>query len=177
MPRASRPPEPQVRGALDHDHGPVLGRILRFDEQRHVVDDDRAFRSRGDLAEELLADRGMGDRLELLAGLVVDERLLGEPGAVETAVGADDVGSEPLHQALQHRRSGLDDLAGDHVGVDDDGSPLGQQGRHRRLPRPDPTGQPDHLHGGGVYGARVTAESTKPAATTFCFIPGRKRRH
>ena len=85
--------------------------------------------------------------------VVVDERLLGQPGPVEAAVGADDVGSEPLHQALQHRRSGLDDLAGDHVGVDDDGAPLASRAATVDFPDPMPPVSPIIC---------TAAESTEP---------------
>ena len=55
----------------------VLDPPLRLDEQRHVVHDDAVGRRGRDLPEELLADRRMRDRLELLCDLVVDERPLG----------------------------------------------------------------------------------------------------
>ena len=59
----------------------------------------------GHLAEELLADRGMRDRLELLAGLVVHEGHRRERGPVERAVGAQDLGPESVHELRQRRLS------------------------------------------------------------------------
>jgi hypothetical protein len=88
----------------------------------------------------------MRDRFEVLLAPVVDERLLGERGPIQGAVGVEDVGTEPLDELLQRGRSRLDHLARDQVGVHDGRAACREQRRHRRLPRPDPAREPHHEH-------------------------------
>ena len=84
------PIETGLERSLDDDHGPVLEPTLGLHEQRHVVDHHRRRRRFGDPPQELLADRGMRDRLELFAVLVIDERDRGQRRAVERSVGLQD---------------------------------------------------------------------------------------
>ncbi len=93
----------------------------------------------------------VGDRLELLARLVVDERLLGERGAVERAVGREDVGPEASTSAPAPA-SRARPLRARSIGVDHDRAPLGEQRRDRRLARPDAAREPDHEHARSLRG-------------------------
>ena len=108
--------------------------------------DDRLGGGFGDAAQELLADRGVRDRFELLAGRVVDEGDGRELRPVERAVGVEDAGAEAPDELRERRRPGLDDLTRDPVGVDDDRAPVCEHRRDGRLPRADPARQPDHQH-------------------------------
>ena len=139
-------------GRLHHDHRVVVVAADRLHEQRHVVHHDPALGRGRDPAQELLADRRVRDRLELLAGLVGHERPLGERGAVERAVGQQDLGPERLDQRGRAPAARLDHLARDRVGVDHHRAPLDEHPRDGRLPRPDPAREPDHQHGGESTG-------------------------
>ena len=59
---------------FDDDHRVVLEAALRLDQQGDVVDHDAVGRRRRDLAQELLADRRVRDRLEILLRFVGSER-------------------------------------------------------------------------------------------------------
>jgi signal transduction histidine kinase len=149
-----QPIEAHGERRVDHDHSRVVARALGLDEQRDVVDDDRVGRRLGDAPEELGADGGVGDGLELLARLVRHERLGGQRAAVERPFGREDVGPEPLDELGEGGHAGLDHLPGDRVRVDHDRPPPGQQRCHGRLPGANPTGQADHQHADGVYELR-----------------------
>ena len=82
-PRASSRSSRGLQRRLHDDDARVLEPPLRLHEERDVVDHHRAGRRFGDPAQELLADHGMRDRLELLAGLVIDEGDGRERGPVE----------------------------------------------------------------------------------------------
>ena len=77
-------------------------------------------------------------------------------------VGRQDAGAEPVHQGLVGGAPGHHHLAGDAIGVDEDRPPLHQELPHRRLPRPDPSGQPDGEHRRYLPGRfPATASSTR----------------
>ena len=61
---------------------------------------------------------------------------------VQGAVGGEHPLAEGLDDRGQARRAGLDDLAGDRVGVDDHGAPRGQQPDTVLLPEPIPPVNP-----------------------------------
>src|SRR4051794_21275937 len=145
------PRQPHVDGRVHDDDARVVAGPLRLDQQRDVVDDDRVLRGLGHPPEELRTNRGVGDRLQLLARLLADERLGRERGPVERAVGMEDVGPESLDELGERGAAGLDDLPGDDVRVDDDGAPPGERKGDGRLAGTDATGQADHQHADGVY--------------------------
>ena len=91
-------------------------------------------------------DQRVDDRLQGAAPVGVGEHDRSEPGAVERAVRRQHLGPELGDDGVETRRTGLDDLAGQHVGVDDDRAELAQDRGHRALPGRDPTGQ-THVHG------------------------------
>ncbi len=65
-----------------------------------------------------------------------------EPRAVESPVGRQDVPPERLHDGREPGRAGLDDLAGDPVGVDQYGPVRDEQPRHLALAAPIPPVSP-----------------------------------
>ena len=71
------------------------------------------------------ADQRVHDAVQRGALLVVDERLGRQRGPVQRAVGQQDVLAERVDQLRQPLGAGFDDLAGDHVTVDDDAAAFG----------------------------------------------------
>ena len=78
---------------------------------------------------------------------VVSERAPRELRAVERAVLVEDVLAERAGELLSGGLAGLDDLAGDLVGVDDDAAVGLQLAGDGRLPAADASGEPDLFHG------------------------------
>jgi hypothetical protein len=87
------------------------------------------------------------DPVEVLEGVRVVEDDLGHRGPVEGAVLADDAGAEALDHGLVHGHARLLQLLDHGVGVEHHRALRLEQGVHRGLPRPDPTGEPEHQHG------------------------------
>src|SRR4051794_11780932 len=138
----------------------------------------------------------MDDRIERGAFGLVGEDHAGELGAVEGAVGAEDVGAELADYRVQSGRARLDNLTGDRVGVDDHGTVLPQQPGDGALSRADTPGESDphpstvsvrvirtdlppadraaadHVFPSNRRGTRPTATPTREKAIT-----GRRRRH
>ncbi len=130
----------------DDDHVVAAGQA-GLDEQRHVVHDHRVGRSIGHATGRLRADQRMCDRLKAAAGGGVREHDSPERLPIEAAVGAQHLRPELVHDGPQPRCTDGDDLPGDRVRIDDDGTVINQQPRHRALARADPTGQPHPQHG------------------------------
>jgi hypothetical protein len=86
------------------------------------------------------------DAVEPGSRLGVGEHDGGQRRPVQGAVGRQHLGPERLDDGGQAGAPRLHHLAGDAVGVDDDGAPRGQQGRHGALPRADPARQSDPQH-------------------------------
>ena len=91
-------------------------------------------------------DQRVHDAVQRGALLVVDERLGRQRGPVQRAVGQQDVLAERVDQLREPLGAGFDDLAGDHVTIDDDAATFGERGGHRRLAGADTAGQTDAQH-------------------------------
>src|SRR5437764_9397851 len=87
---------------------------------------------------------------------LVCERLRGQRGPVERAVRVEAVLAERLGDLGETFGAGLDDFAGEPVGVDEDGAVLGEAVRHRRFPRTDTAGQAHTQHDDQPSQRRVT---------------------
>jgi len=141
IPRASSRANRTSRGASTTITPRYWRGILRLHEQRYVVHDHRTLGCRCHLAEELLADRGVRDRVERLAdSSSTKARARAGPGRGGRR--PDDVGPEPLGQAIQYGRARLHDLAGDGVGVDDDRALAPSRAATVDLPDPMPPVRP-----------------------------------
>lgn len=136
------------RSVGDHDE---LPRILaaRFDQQRHVVDDDGVGVCGEGVREPL---RGLGthrrvnDRVQSRHSVMVTEDASPERRALQRAVCRDDVVAEFRGDGVEDRRSGPLDVAHDGVGIDDDGSVRGEASGDRGLARGYSPGQSDERH-------------------------------
>jgi hypothetical protein len=93
----------------------------------------------------------MGDGVEVGEGVGVGEGDLREGGPVQGAIGVQNVLTEPLDERLIGGPTGLDDLPGVHVGVENDGAAFGEQAGHGGLSGPDAAGESDHEHGRRPY--------------------------
>jgi hypothetical protein len=158
----------------DDDHAAVLVAPGRLDQERHVVHDDPVGRRRRHPPQELLADGRVGDRFELLAPLVGDERTRRERGPVERPVGGQDLRPELLHERGEHLGA-FDDLARDQVGVDHDCAPVGEQLRDGRLAGADAAREPDHEHGAKSTSARSRSEWSAADAAQDTLPPAEER--
>ena len=78
----------------------------------------------------------------------------GEGRTVEPPVGVEDPVPEALHQGGERRLAGLDDGAGDLVGVDDHRALGPQEIGDRRLARADPPGESHEQHCAPMLHAR-----------------------
>lgn len=149
---------------------------LGLEEERDVEHHDAGAGGLGG-GEGVLApggDLGMDDRVErgALRGLVEDDT--SEGGAVEGAVGGEDGGSPARDDAREGRRALGDRLAGEDVGVDDDGT-VGRESRgHGGLPGGDVPRETDDEHRVIVPRARrfrtVTTPRTRRRAFTLIEI-------
>ena len=98
----------------------------------------------GDLRQDPRPDRRMGDGLEVAQRGRVGEDDPPERRAIEGPVVAQDARPEPRDDRVEGRLAGLDDLARDPVGIDDDDpGPFPEPARDRRLAAPDRPGHPD----------------------------------
>ena len=104
------------------------------------------------------ADGRVRDGVEGEAGLLVGEGDGGQGRAVDRAVGGDDARAEAIDERLVGRAAGRDDVAGDLVGVDEDGAPFDEQVGDGGLARADATREADGQHlGGAVPAGRLRA--------------------
>ena len=121
---------------------------MRLDQQRHVVDDDRVRRRGRDLAQELLADRRVGDRLEVPCGVSSSANAIAASAGRSSEPSASRMsGPNRSTSCASAGVPGSTTCAGDQVGVDDDRAPPRQHRGDGRLPRPDPAREPHHQHG------------------------------
>ena len=88
----------------------------------------------------------MDDRVERGARVVVSEDDIGHARAIERAVRRHDVRPEAVDDRPEGVGAGLLQLAHDRVGVDQDGSVLGQKPGDRALSGPDAARQSDEQH-------------------------------
>src|SRR6266536_3592467 len=153
-----QPGQPRgLRRLHDHDQVVLPGQPV-LDQQRDVEDHHRVrWRGRQRLGGPLRHQR-VHYRVQPAPGRLVGEHDRGQPGPVQPAVRAAHPRPELRQHGLQAAAARLDHLAGDGVGVDDDGAVPGQQAGHRALARADPPGQPDLQHQGvgrGPSAARI----------------------
>ena len=146
MPRASRRSRRSSRGASTTITASYSKAALRLDEQRHVVDDDPVGGRGRDLAQELLADRRMRDRLEVLLRVV--GRRTPSASAARSSVPSAWRISAPNRSTsfVERRRPRLDHLPRDESASTTTAPRVRQHRGNRRLPRPDPARQPHHQH-------------------------------
>ena len=132
----------------DHDDGEIQEISMGGHEKRDIEDHDvvgpllpgPSFSHDG-------ADGGMGDGVQGPQGLGVVEDDGGQCGPVEKARRRQDVLTESLDQWSEGDAVRGDDLAGDAVGVDQDGAPGHQKIGDRRFARSHPPRQADGEHG------------------------------
>ncbi len=114
------------------------------------------------MAHELVGDRRVRDRLELVEPAAAPRRRVAEDDAgqrrpVDRPIGPDDGGAEVGDDPVVRSPGGLEDLSADRIDIDD-AHPLGSQQRSDGgLAGTDPTGEPDDEwppacvgHGAGV---------------------------
>jgi hypothetical protein len=92
-------------------------------------------------------DRRVGDLVQQGQLGRVGEDDVGERLAVDRSVLEQHPRPEVVADLAPRRGARHHHLAGDVVGVDDLGSPLGEHGRDRALARRDAPGEPDQQHG------------------------------
>lgn len=151
-PVAHQPIDLDVLRHIHHDDAlQPLARILG--EQRDVHDDHMVgLHLCLHPAGHLRANRRVHDAIEVLQGLRVGEDDRGDHGAVQRAVGCDDLRAEALGHPRQHRRAGLLQVADDGVRVHDHRAPLGEQRADGGLAGTDTTGEADEDHRATVAG-------------------------
>ncbi len=121
---AHHPLDLRLHGHVDHEHGLEAVRLTGLHQQRDVVHHQGAG---GRLGRDLRAprpDQRVQDVLEPPAEPLVDEHPAPSAARSSDAVLGEHLVPERLDHRGQPGRAGLDHLAGEHVGVDDDGSPL-----------------------------------------------------
>lgn len=114
-----------------------------FEEQRNVCDGQRdaGFPGCGYLAKHLEPHPRLDDASQTRSGLLVMEDDAPEALAVECTVRVDQLTPERRRDFFQDGLARSLKLVDDEVGVDQAGAELLQPGRHRALPRADPTGE------------------------------------
>src|SRR6185295_8421305 len=146
VPRRGDDPE-----ALDH------AGALRLDAHRRLEHDLAVEAGRpplGDLAEHLLEDQRMNDRVQLSAALGIAEDDRAEPLPVDRPVGRDDAVAERLDQPSPSLAAVLVHAMADLVGVDDVRAELLEHAADEALPRSDAAGEADD-HGACRTGWRA----------------------
>ena len=147
---ASRLPQPGQSGplrSLDHDDHVVPALELVLDQQGHVVHHDRGRRCSRCQRSTAPGDLRVHHTVQPLSCAVVGEHPSPEGGSVQLTIGGQQVAAEVLDDHGQSGGPRCQDRAGQLVGVDDDGTVLGQQPGHFALARPDAAGEPDTDHG------------------------------
>src|SRR6056297_1930814 len=159
------PLDGDIRIDVDHDRRrKVLAGILA--EQREVEHYHPIGLSMGvDLALDLVLHRRVDDAVEIGESLLVVEDDLRHGGPVERTVGTDDVVAEALGHPVEHRAAGGLQIAGDAVGIDDDGTAIGEHRRHGRLAGADAPGEPDEDHSAGRSVVSVSAAAASVTAS------------
>jgi len=100
------------------------------------------------------ADTGVEDTLELFAGGRLGKDAAGQFAAEQVAVRGNDSGSEGLADLGEGRLAGLDDLAGELVGVNDWDVPFAEEASTGGLAHADATGESQDFHGHTIAGLR-----------------------
>ena len=106
-----------VRG-VHHHHQMEIGALAGLDQQRDVLDDNRAFRGAGGQRGGALPDEGMDDAVEDGEPFTVAEDEGAELRPVQAAVGRQDGPAEGLDHLRESGCSGFHDLACQGIGVD-----------------------------------------------------------
>ena len=109
----------------------------------------------------------MDEPLQPLQGIGVTEDDPAEGLAIEPTVAHDELRPERRHHRIELRRPRLDHVAGDLVGIDDDGPFLPEPARDRRLATADGTGQADPERVPALaHGARSSSASQASSVAT-----------
>ncbi len=134
------------RLAMDHDEGieHAVGACLY--EKRRIIENPPMALVEGSLRaiEHRPGNSRMCDGLELCAGIVVTEYNLAKPITIQGAIVGEDVSSEGVYNFIEGRLSGLDDLSGELIGVENDDAQLGEHVGHRRFSGGDAPGETDN---------------------------------
>src|SRR5699024_302421 len=156
---------------VNDEHVVHLLVLAVLNEQRHVIDQYRHAigAGLGEAVEGAFPDAGVGDGVEFFGGIRGGEGLSGELGAVEGAVRVEHP-AEGLSEFCERWFAGLDNLAGDLIGVDDPGAQGLQSGGDGRFPGSDAAGESDEKH--CLDPKSSTAHDWLPAGT----VPTRRSR-
>jgi hypothetical protein len=119
---------------INSNHKIEILLLARFDQQGNHMDDDCRSTSATLQLRGSGADRRMHNPLEISARRRIGKNDLRETRAVEPTVGKD-LRAESLDDRREPWSAGLDDLAGQYVGIDDDRTARRQGGGHQALPR------------------------------------------
>ncbi len=114
--------------------------------------------------QHLDADGRVGDGVEVGQGRGVGEGDGGQVRPVDPAALVEDGRPETVDEGQVGGTSGLDDLTGHLVGVDQHRAALDEKGGDGRLARADPPGQPDHDHGVSGPGAQAAGRGREAVA-------------
>jgi hypothetical protein len=139
-------PDPLVPVGFHDDDQMVRRCEPRLDEKRDVVDHDRVGCGAASQFGGPGAYARVNDLLELPPCLLVAEDHRTECGPVELAGVGEHPRPEHLDDLGETRRAGRDDLAGEHIGIDDHRTVTGEAPRDRALACPDPPGKTNLQH-------------------------------
>ena len=117
---------PDVVRGVHHHHQVEVGALAGLDEQRDVLDHDRAFRSGGGQRGGALPDEGMDDAVEHREAFRVAEDEGAELRPVQAAVGRQDGLAEGRDHLRESRGSRFHHLPGQGIGVDHHGPEFAQ---------------------------------------------------
>ena len=134
-----------------HEHDPVeLAGHVSLEEQWDVADHDLVFaRSRlFDQPDPESLDLGMDDLVKFFQLRVIGEDDAAQRGAIEMAVGGNDLGSPSGHDLAVSGGADLDGAAGKDIGVDDRCAALREHLRDRRFAAADVSGESYQEHDG-----------------------------
>jgi hypothetical protein len=135
--------------AGDADHGVEVRLCSGLVKQRDDDGGERAaFGAPGlDLLKPAIANAGVEDGFEAKAKRIVGEDATGEFAAAEPAFAIENVRAEEVYDFRERRRAGLDDVAGESVGINDRNTAGEEQFRRGGFAHPDATGYPEEFHG------------------------------
>jgi hypothetical protein len=100
-----------------------------------------------DLLEPAIANAGVEDGFEAQAKRIVGEDTTGEFAAAKAAFAIEKVRAEEVYDFRERGRAGLDDFAGESVGINDRNTAGEEQFRRGGFAHPDATGYPEEFHG------------------------------
>lgn len=110
--------DPEFIRGVHHHHQVEVGSLAGLHQERNILDHDAAFRCGVGQRGGPFPDQGMNDAVQHGQAFRVAEDQGAELRAVQAAVGRQDGLAEGRHDLLESRRSGVDDFAGQGVGVD-----------------------------------------------------------